>query len=170
MKSATETLYVLEDHDHLLTTKFEDGSAALTCTRYPHNEDSTRGFRIDFLPCHIPHLESLIALLKGAAFLAIASLCLWSTPVYATPSQDFCPTLMTQATTMLESQNESDRRGRIIIPATIAQEDQKAYRKLIRRGRFLHKRYQHELTSQTILTVLWSDCADVVDPGRHGAY
>ena len=170
MKSVTSTVYVLEADDLVHSTRFEDGSVGLSCPRYPTSKDSTRGFRIDFLPQHIPVLESVIALLKGAVLVGLLSLLLGSTPAQASPASTWCPTAIAQAKTMLERQADSDLSGKITVPGSVAQEDQKAYRKIIRRGRFLLKRYHSELTVETIVNVLKSDCEDVYNPTRNGTY
>ena len=168
MKSYENTTYQLEEKDLLCATKFADGSVAL---HYPGYVDpSNRGFRIDFLPRHIPHLEHLIELLKGAALLGLLSLTLWSSPAAASPSQDWCPTLIAQATSMLEHQTDSDLTGKIVVPASIAREDTRAYRKLIRRGRSLLRRYHDHMPVVTILNVLKSDCEDVYNPTRNGTH
>ena len=61
MKSYSTTVYTLEKGDLVTTTKFEDGSVSAFIPGYMSTDN--RGFRIDFLPEHIPALQSLITLL-----------------------------------------------------------------------------------------------------------
>ena len=168
MKSYSDVVYMIQNKDTITTVRFEDGSVGMSCPGY--TSEHGRGFRIDFLPKHIPMLEHLIEMLKGAAFLLVLAIGCQAVPAQASPASNWCPTLVAQATELLEHQTDSDLTGKITVPGSIAKEDQRAYRKLIRRGRFLLRRYHDQLSVQTILNVLKSDCEDVYNPTRNGTY
>ena len=106
-------------------------------------------------------LKSLIA----ASMLFVAA-----TTAVASDPQDWCPTLLQHAETMLTQQTDADLFGKITVPDTLRKEDTRAYRKLMGRGRFLLKRYHNELTVETMLNLLKSDCADIYNPTRNGTF
>ena len=85
--------------------------------------------------------KSLIA----ASMLFVAT----TTTTMASDPTDWCPTMLKHAEVMLTQQTDSDLAGKIVVPASILPEDAKAYRKLIRRGRFLLQRYGSELKLDT---------------------
>lgn len=102
--------------------------------------------------------------------IAASLLFLVTTTAQASDPKDWCPVLLDQARTMLTQQTDSDLAGKITVPGAIPIEDTKAYKKLIRRGRFLLKRYHGELTTETMLHLLKSDCADIYNPTRNGKF
>ena len=78
MHSYAETVYQLEETDTLSTIHFDSGGVGLSHAGYMSRDVAQRGFRIDFLPCHIPQLKILIELLQGAPFALLIGILLWS--------------------------------------------------------------------------------------------
>lgn len=103
------------------------------------------------------------------SLIAASMLFVAATTAVASDPKDWCPTLLQHAETMLTQQTDAHLFGKITIPDTIQKEDTRAYRKLMRRGRFLLKRYHNELPVETMLNLLKSDCADVYNPTRNGS-